>query len=222
MCVNLDYFISHATKVYGAMPRNNALLVCNLCLWALLLHSPYTFSVWLITCIKNRIRMAKYDMCEAMCALPNNVVTMRRRSLVMPIAVFFVGVACFVVNGFLEGGSEMSNIKSAIVLFGAIFVLVGGAICLMRLGDGGMALWHTGEKCFLKKEELKFRKEDKTQVVDLVKRGDFTTLRSVNAGNVSAIVVMLWSTPSEGFVAAQAFEYIDWEMEPISELSVKA
>lgn len=30
MCVNLDNFISHAMKVYGAMPRNNALLVCNL------------------------------------------------------------------------------------------------------------------------------------------------------------------------------------------------
>lgn len=166
--------------------------------------------------------MTKYDMSEALCALPGGVVTMRRRSLVMPISLLILGIALFVANGFLDGGTDMSNIKSAIVLFGAIFVLVGGALCMVRLGDGGFAPWHTGEKCFLKKEELKFRKEDKMKVVDLVKRGDFTTLRSDNAGNVSAIIVTLWSTPSGKFVAGQAFEYLDWEMEPISDIKVKA
>ena len=166
--------------------------------------------------------MAKYDMCEAMCALPNNVVTMRRQSLVMPIVTLFIGVTLFVVNGFLDGGSEMSNIKSAIVLFGAVFVLVGGAMTLIRFGGGGLAPWHTEEKCFLKKEELKFRKEDKTEVLDLVKLGNFTTLRSIKAANVSALIVTLWSTPSGHFTAAQVFEYIDLELQPVSELKVKA
>lgn len=166
--------------------------------------------------------MAKYDMCEAMCALSEGVVTMRRHSLITPLIIFFAGVALFVLNGFIEGGVDTGNIKSAIVLFGAVFVLVGGAMSLIRLGGGGLAPWHTTEQKFLKKEELKFPKEDKMKVIDLVKRGDFTTLRTNNAGNISAVLVTLWSTPSGNFVAAQAFEYIDLELQPISELKVKA
>jgi hypothetical protein len=164
--------------------------------------------------------MAKYDMCEAMCALPGGVVTMRRRSLVTPLVIFFIGVALFVCNGFLEGGSDMNNLKSAIVLFGAVFVLVGGAMCVIRLGGGGMAPWCEKESCFLKKEELKFSKEDKMTVVNLVEKQDFTTLRQTPSDGVSAFVVEVYSSSKSGFVAAQAFEYIDLELQPASELKV--
>lgn len=160
-------------------------------------------------------------MCKAICALPEAAVSMRRKSLIMPLILFFVGVALFVLNGFLESSAEMSNLKSAIVLFGAIFILVGGAICLIRLGNGGMAPWHNGEGCFLEKEELKFSKDDKLRIIDLVKHRDFTTLRSLNTGSVSSVIVYLWSTPSGNFIAAQAFEYIDLELQPISDMVVK-
>lgn len=166
--------------------------------------------------------MTKYDMCEAMCALPEGAVTMRRRSLVLPMIILFAGVALFVLNGLLDNSPELSNLKSAIVLFGAIFVLLGGAMSLIRLGKGGMAPWHIKEGCFLKKEELKFTKEDKLQVVDLLKRRDFATLRSISNGDISAVVVNIWSTPSGEFIAAQAFEYIDLELQPISDMSHKA
>lgn len=166
--------------------------------------------------------MAKYDMCEAMCALPGGVVTMRRRSLVTPLVIFFIGVALFVCNGFLESGSDMNNLKSAIVLFGAVFVLVGGAMCVIRLGGGGMAPWCEKESCFLKKEELKFSKEDKMNVVNLVESQDFTNLRQLKQANVSAVMVVIWKTPSGGFEAAQVFEYAELELQPVSKLSVKA
>lgn len=161
-------------------------------------------------------------MSEAICALPGGAVIMRRRSMILPLLILFAGVGLLVLNIVLDGSANMSNIKSAIVLFGAIFVLVGGAMSLIRMGKGGLAPWHIGERCFLKKEELKYTKDDKMQVQDLVKRGDFTTLRTISTGDISAIVVTLWSTPSGAFTAAQAFEYIDLELQPISELRVKA
>lgn len=166
--------------------------------------------------------MAKYDMNEALCALPGGVIEMRRRSLAMPLGIFFLGVVLFVINGMIEGGSDYANIKSAIVLFGATLVLIGGALSVIRLSGGGMAPWHTKEMVFLKKEELKFNKEDKLKVVNLVEQQDFTNLRQLKQANISAILVIMWSTPSGAFTAAQTFEYIELELQPVSKLSVKA
>ncbi len=166
--------------------------------------------------------MAKYDMNEALCALPDGVIEMRRRSLAMPLGIFFLGVILFVINGMVDGGSDSANLKSAIVLFGATLVLIGGAMSVIRLSGGGMAPWHTREKVFLKKEELRFNKEDKLAVVNLVEQQDFTNLRQLKQANISAVMVIMWSTPSQGFSAAQAFEYVELELQPISKLSVKA
>ena len=93
---------------------------------------------------------------------------------------------------------------------------------VIRLSGGGMAPWHTREKVFLKKEELRFNKEDKLAVVNLVEQQDFTNLRQLKQANISAVMVIMWSTPSQGFSAAQAFEYVELELQPISKLSVKA
>ncbi len=166
--------------------------------------------------------MAKYDMCEAMCALPNGVIEMRRRSLVMPLAIFFLGVILFIINSLLEGNTDTANLKSAIVLFGAVFVLVGGALTIIRLNGGGKSPWHTSERCFLKKEEIRFNKEEKLKVVDLVERQDFTTLRQLKQADISALTVIIWSTPSGSFSTAQVFEYTDWELQPVSRLTIKA
>ena len=166
--------------------------------------------------------MVKYDMNEALCALPDGVVEMRRRPLTMPLAIFFSGVVLFIINSLLEGNTDTANLKSAIVLFGAVFVLVGGAMAIIRLNGGGLAPWHSKEGCFLRKEEFKFNKEDKLKVVNLVEQQDFTNLRQLKQANISAILVIMWSTPSGAFTAAQTFEYIELELQPVSKLSVKA
>lgn len=166
--------------------------------------------------------MAKYDINEALCLASEGKVEMHRRSLITPIAIFIIGIVLFVANGFIEGGTDMDDLKSAIVLFGAVFILVGGAMFLVRINGGGMAPWHNTEKVFLKKEELKFVKEDKNRVVNLVEQQDFSTLRQLKQANISAVTVMLWTLPSGKFTAAQVFEYEELELQPISKLMVKA
>lgn len=165
--------------------------------------------------------MVKYDMCEALCALSKGSIVMRRRSLTMPLVIFFLGVVLFIINSLLEGNTDTANLKSAIVLFGAVFVLIGGSMAVIRLNGKSLTPWHTKEMCFLKKEELRFNKDEKIKVVDLVERQDFTTLRQLNQANISAILVIIWSTPSGDFSVAQAFEYVELEFQPVSKLTVK-
>lgn len=166
--------------------------------------------------------MVKYDMMEAICNSTHGAIEMRRRSLVQPLGIFFLGVILFVINGMIDGGNSAANLKSAIVLCGAVLVIVGGALSVIRLSGGSLAPWHTAEKAFLKKDEFRFGKEDKLKVVDLVERQDFTTLRQLKQANISAVTVIMWSTPSGGFSAAQVFEYIELELQPVSKLAIKA
>jgi hypothetical protein len=74
--------------------------------------------------------------------------------------------------------------------------------------------------CFLKREELKFVKERSSMVRDLVCKGDFATLRSLPDDGVSAVTVVVYSSPRSGFCAAQVFEYVDMELQAVGDIKI--
>lgn len=71
-------------------------------------------------------------------------------------------------------------------------------------------------------EQLKFYKERSSEINDLVKRGDFTTLQALPEDGVSAVTVVLYTSPRSSFTVAQVFEYEEMEMRPTSDLVMKA
>ena len=164
--------------------------------------------------------MSKYDMCEALYALPGGVVVKRRKPIAMPAALLVAGVALLVINSQIEASAEMMNLKSALVLFGAVMAVVGAVILVLRMMGGAGAPYHSADGCYLKCKELKFNKEKSAQLRDLVNRGDFTTLRSLPEDGVSAVTVVMYSSPRSGFCAAQVFEYFELELRAVSQLRV--
>lgn len=164
--------------------------------------------------------MSKYDMCEALYALPGGVVVKRRKPIAMPTALLVAGVALLIINSQIEASAEMMNLKSALVLFGAVAAVVGAVILVLRMMGGAGAPYHAADGCYLKCKELKFNKEKSAQLRDLVNRGDFTTLRSLPEDGVSAVTVVMYSSPRSGFCAAQVFEYFELELRAVSQLRV--
>lgn len=164
--------------------------------------------------------MSKYDMCEALYALPGGVVVKRRKPIAMPTALLVAGVALLIINSQIEASAEMMNLKSALVLFGAIAAVVGAVILVLRMMGGAGAPYHAADGCYLKCKELKFNKEKSAQLRDLVNRGDFTTLRSLPEDGVSAVTVVMYTSPRSGFCAAQVFEYFELELRAVSQLRV--
>ena len=164
--------------------------------------------------------MSKYDMCEALYALPGGVVVRRRKPIAMPAALLVAGVALLIINSQIEASAEMMNLKSALVLFGAVAAVVGAVILALRMMGGAGAPYHAADGCYLKCKELKFNKEKSAQLSDLVNRGDFTTLRSLPEDGVSAVTVVMYSSPRSGFCAAQVFEYFELELRAVSQLRV--
>lgn len=164
--------------------------------------------------------MAKYDMCEALYALPGGDIVCRRKSITTPLAMVIAGLALLVINNFMIGELDMPNLKSTLVLFGAVFVMVGGALLFARIAGHSTAPYHQKDHCYLHHEELKFNKEQKSVVLDLLNKGDFTTLRTIPSDGISALVVEIYTSPKSGFTAAQAFEYVELELRPTSELKI--
>ena len=164
--------------------------------------------------------MSKYDMCEALYALPGGVVVRRRKPIAMPTALLAAGVVLLIINSQIEASAEMMNLKSALVLFGAVAAVVGAVILVLRMMGGAGAPYHAADGCYLKCKELKFNKEKSAQLRDLVNRGDFTTLHSLPEDGVSAVTVVMYTSPRSGFCAAQVFEYFELELRAVSELKV--
>lgn len=164
--------------------------------------------------------MAKYNMCEAMYALPKGEIVPYKKPITAPLSIFIIGVILLVVNGWTLAGVDMPNLKSALVLFGAAFIMVGGTITCTRLTGKSTSPYFKKDGCFLQREELKFRKDQKSSILELVRNGNFTNLRQISSDGVSSLVVEIYSSPKSGFTAAQVFEYIDLELQSISELKI--
>ena len=164
--------------------------------------------------------MAKYDMCEALYALPEGKIQPRRKPIAMPLMITLAGAAMVAVNIWVLAGYDIPNLKSALVLFGWVGIMVGGAMLASRLSGKSLAPYHKEDGCFLRREKLKFNKDQKTTVLELVGKGDFTTLRSLPEDGVSAVTVVIYSSPRSKFCAAQVFEYIDLELQPVDDLKI--
>jgi len=165
--------------------------------------------------------MAKYDMCEALYALPGSVVVPHKKPLAMPLLITILGVSILAVNGWCLKDVDMPDVKSALVLFGAVFAMVGGAILVARLAGSSSTLpYHKNDNNYLRHETLKFNKEQKAKVMELINKGDTSALKKLPSDGISALVVEVYSSPKSGYTATQAFEYLDLEWQPVSELKI--
>lgn len=145
----------------------------------------------------------------------------RRKSIVKPAALAAAGTGLLVLNGMIEATVQNGNLKSALLLFGAVFAIVGIIMTVIRLSGTSKAPYCVKDGCFLDKKELIFTKEQKNIVVDLLRKGDFATLRSLEQSDVSALTVIEYSSPKSRVVACQAFEYLELELRPVCDLTLK-
>ena len=165
--------------------------------------------------------MSKYDMREMIYAQADGAIVPRRKSVVCPICLILVGIGLLVLNGMMEATVENGNLRSALLLFGADFGITGIIMTVVRLSGASKAPYYVKDGCFLDKKELKFTKEQKNIVIDLLRKGDFATLRSLGQSDISALTVIEYSSPKSRVVACQAFEYLELELRPVCDLMLK-
>lgn len=164
--------------------------------------------------------MNKNELAERLYALPDGIVIKGRKSLLPPALLMAAGIALFIVNGLLPAAAEYGDAKSALVLFGGVIFAGGTVSLLVRLfGDSGVPLY--GEKRVpLIWTERRYAKSEASAVADCLTRGDWARLRAIEQSDVASVRLVAYRTADDAFVACQAFEYVELEERPLTELHV--
>ncbi|MBR6661716.1 MAG: hypothetical protein IKL34_00605 [Alistipes sp.] len=165
--------------------------------------------------------MPKNDICEALYALPDVKIIKRRKPLTTPILLLIAGFALIAINSVINSTIETSNIKSALVLAAALLVIVGIVVIMIRISGNDDVPYHVDDKCYLQRKELRFEKNKRAYIAQLINKADFATLLSLKQDGVSAVTVSVYSSPKSGFCACQAFEYVELERRPIGKMVYK-
>ncbi|WP_300904291.1 hypothetical protein [uncultured Alistipes sp.] len=163
--------------------------------------------------------MNKTKICEALYALPGEVVVKRRKPLAIPAVVLLAGAAMIVLNN-LYGAALSVDLRSALVFTGAVAALAGMVMVAVRLAGGDGAPFHSDGRCYLRCEELRFGRDARRQVEECIASGDVVRLLALPRSEVPALAVALYRTPDNRFAAMRAFEYAELEYRPLTGLRI--
>ncbi len=163
--------------------------------------------------------MDKVKICEAMYALPGDVVVRRRKSALMAVLLLVAGVAVLMLNGMYA--EELSNnLRSAVVLIGSVLTLTGMILAAARFFSTEGAPYYPKGGCFLRYEERYYDRVCREEVLAAVAQGDLPRLKVIPRTQVPALVVATYESEEGSFAAMQAFEYADLEYRPLSDLKI--
>ena len=164
--------------------------------------------------------MDKTIFCEALYALPDNIIVKRRKSVVKPVVAIALGALVVVTGYTLPESASTANWHSSLLLAGAVISIVGFVMLLGRLfgGEGRPCLGEVGEP--LKITELSFARMHMREVMEAIDRGDVEALLSIPESQVAAVTVALCRTSDGSFVVCQPFEYIELEYRPLREAKI--
>ena len=158
---------------------------------------------------------------EAIYASSNGVVVERRKSIVVPVVLLLAGVALFVLNYFIDNGSDANNLKSAIVLLGAGLMLLGGLLGGIAIFGEGLP-YHTKDKCFLARKQYSFDHSQQQEIKKAISSGVKSELDAIKESDVAGVLAVCYYSPKSDFTAMQAFAYDELDYKPITEVKIRA
>ncbi|MBR5850084.1 MAG: hypothetical protein IKZ12_03380 [Alistipes sp.] len=163
--------------------------------------------------------MDKNLLCEAMYALQSGVVVRRKKSLLPSIAVLGAGIALIVLY-FLMRANWSNNFASSMVLLAGMVALIGLLMVISRLTDSEGCPWFSTTNEPLRYMERYFPIERRGEIQRLVNEGAFKRLLAMDSNDVSGIAVAIYHSKDGSFATMQAYEYIDFEYRPITNIKI--
>lgn len=163
--------------------------------------------------------MDKIKICEAMYALPGEVVVRHRKSLLVPFVLLLIGAAMLVANKMYVSALS-NNVSSALVFVGGALALAGLVTLAVRFFGSEGVPFHRGERCYLRYDELYFGRDTRGEVMQKIDAGDVGQLLTMPRAQVPAVAVAVYHTRDNRFAAMQAFEYAELEYKPLTPLKI--
>ena len=160
------------------------------------------------------------DFNEALYASSNGVVIERRKNILKPFLVLFMGLALLLTNNFIENGDDANNLKSTIILIGGFTTLIGVVLCSINIFGTG-APYHTGDKSHLKCKRYSFDCSQRDTVLRAVKSCDKLALDVIDESDIAGISVVCYYSSFSRYCVMQAFAYEDFTYKSITDMVTK-
>lgn len=106
--------------------------------------------------------------------------------------------------------------RSALVFIGACLALTGAILCAVRGFGSTGAPYYSAGRCYLGYDELYFDRSEIATVTESIAAGNLSRLLTMPRAQVPAVTVCMYRSRDNGFVAMQAFEYVDLEYRPLT------
>lgn len=159
--------------------------------------------------------MDKKTLCEAMYALPGEVVVRRPKKKLYAVVTIVAAVLMLAATSLMSDSLSINLHSSAILV--ALSALGIGIIWLLVLlfdKQGVPVLKRTGRE--LRYEERYFSVGERNEVLRMVDNRLLKRLLATKSGQISGIAVAIYYADDKEFGAMQAYEYIDFEYRPIT------
>ena len=154
--------------------------------------------------------MIRYEICEALYALPNGVVQPRRRSVVKPLCIALAGVAVVVANVMFTGFSN-DTLSMLLTVVGASLMLYGLVVTMMRVAGDERVPYHTPSNRYMEYRERCYSREELAELTDAIANHDTARIDNIKTSSISAITLAECSTKDGTLVAYALYEYDNYE-----------
>lgn len=153
------------------------------------------------------------NICKALYALPEAIVTPRRQSISTPIVITIIGIALLVIN--YVALKDCSEALSMLVLtIGIGTILYGALVVVMGLSSPKMLPYDNRSGSFFKYKERYFERGLVAPIQQALGRGDILAIEEMPTTNVAAITLVEYRSKS-GIRAYCLYEYGESEYRPL-------
>ncbi|MBP3426040.1 MAG: hypothetical protein J6K81_04910 [Rikenellaceae bacterium] len=146
----------------------------------------------------------------------DGAIVRRRKSVVIPTALFVVGLAAF-VGGFVATHEDLSF---GLMLCGVIIALSGGAMILMRTTGTNYAPYYTPSGEHMRRTESYYpnaKLESLREALAARRHPEAWGVQSVESSNV---MLVCYEAPKSGVRVCQIMTYVPHEYRPSSDVVV--
>lgn len=151
----------------------------------------------------------RLDICEALYALPGDVVVSRRRSMMKPIAYLCAGIVLFIIN-FVAIEDKSGALGMLLMICGIALVAYGIFAIIARFADSEGVPYDTEARRYMVRRERYYDHELLSSLSDAVARGDREAIDSMPTTNVARLTLVEYRTPGTNRTAWAIYEYIDF------------
>ena len=142
--------------------------------------------------------------------LKENNITTKKKTTVAPIAILTFATIIFAGGLYID---DASDAKMPVLLLAFVTAVYGVA----RILNMPTVLVHEPHNEILNEEELFFDIKEKSNVIELLRTGEFTRLRSQAKDSSNyPLKVELYSTPSGSMTIYRVYHFIPYAFEPLT------